>query len=123
MKMELNKKADSSTDIMWETIILVIIAMLAMLMLYYAVSSQANSTANKEQSITKQLALLIDSAASGSEIELAWNAKQPIFEIRIENNQVCVKLAQDSNGYCYRIFTRYSVTQEKLGGKWIIKII
>lgn len=117
-----NKKADSSTDIIWETIILVIIAMLAMLMLYYSVASQANSTANQEQSMAKQLALLVDSAASGSEIELTANINKPVYEVRLENNNICVRLNQDSNGYCYRTLTRYQASAEKIEGRWVVKI-
>ena len=120
---DINKRGEGSTDIMWETIVLLIIGVLAVVILAYSITRQADSIANNEQTLAKQLALVIDSAKPGMEIAVGKYKTIDVYEISKEGSKIRVKLRTSSTGYSYRTFSSYDFKIDKVNGQWVIKII
>ncbi|MDO8517630.1 MAG: hypothetical protein Q7S33_05910 [Nanoarchaeota archaeon] len=129
----LNKRAESSDNIVLETTIFIILNLVFFAAMLYFVNSSAQKAFVYEQTYSKEIALLIDSANPDMAISLDISKlvsiaeknnvdKNKIVRIDEKENKITVSLNTRS-GYSYTYFSDYNVlTSVSSDNMLIIKI-
>lgn len=112
MNKKINKKG-SSKLVLSQIIYIIVVVVFSVVMIGFVVRS-GNSASEKEEIYAKQIALAIDKAKPGTEIDVDISSiykiaesnkfKGQIININNENNIVEVHL-NSGNGYSYRFFS------------------
>lgn len=115
-----NKKA---TNLMYQVIIHLILIALIFAMFFLASVNKVNSKVVKQQVLEKQIALMIDSAPSGTGLSVfKTNNWGIISEVKIEKGKLFVSVDGASLSRGYGFFTKYSVSVDSDEQRFYIRI-